>query len=252
MYSFIYSFICAIYISSSCHAISMDILDPLPHPSLSSIASDRSSRSHSVSAQNCCMKFLAVHTALSRPCEGDPLEYVIYDIVPTSPVCLVYLTWIVFVMGGKWLYSCCFVGCCSRTFCILLSAFLIYIYVFIYTVIHRQICFVLSELISVVKQARFPKLGSKPGWLKRQSKIQPRGNQRKRRKFKRVWITIAIVYIYPLNGYRELDSYEEPCMYANGNTITSFARELVCVCVCVCVCVFCVCVCVCVCVCIYR
>ena len=58
------------------------------------------------------------------------------------------------------------------------------------------------------------------------STTQPRGNQRKRRKFKQLWITIVIVYIYPLNGYRELDSYEEPCIYANGNTFTSFAREL--------------------------
>ena len=39
-----------------------------------------------------------------------------------------------------------------------------------YIVILRQICFILSELI---RQARFPKLGSKPGWLKRQSKILP-------------------------------------------------------------------------------
>ena len=43
-------------------------------------------------------------------------------------------------------------------------------YIYIYIVIHRQICFVLSELFSV---ARFPKLGSKLGWLKRQSKILP-------------------------------------------------------------------------------
>ena len=35
-----------------------------------------------------------------------------------------------------------------------------------------------------------------------------------------------IVYIDPLNGYRELNSYEEPCIDANGNAITSFAREL--------------------------
>ena len=40
-------------------------------------------------------------------------------------------------------------------------------------VIHRQTCFVQSELFSVVRQARFPKLGSKPGWLKRQPKILP-------------------------------------------------------------------------------
>ena len=34
-------------------------------------------------------------------------------------------------------------------------------------------CFVLSELISVARQARFTKLGSKPGLRKRQSKILP-------------------------------------------------------------------------------
>ena len=30
------------------------------------------------------------------------------------PTCLVRLTWIVFVMGGMWPYSCCLVGCCLQ------------------------------------------------------------------------------------------------------------------------------------------
>ena len=30
------------------------------------------------------------------------------------PVCLVRLTWIVFVMGGRWPYSWCLVGCCRQ------------------------------------------------------------------------------------------------------------------------------------------
>ena len=30
------------------------------------------------------------------------------------PACLVRLTWIVFVMGCRWPYSCCFVGCCFQ------------------------------------------------------------------------------------------------------------------------------------------
>ena len=30
------------------------------------------------------------------------------------PACLVHLTWIVFVMGGRWPYSYCFVGCCLQ------------------------------------------------------------------------------------------------------------------------------------------
>ena len=57
------------------------------------------------------------------------------------------------------------------------------------------------------------------------STTQLQGNQRKGRKFKRLCITFVFVYIYPLNGYRELDSYEEPC-FMLGATITSFAREL--------------------------
>ena len=28
--------------------------------------------------------------------------------------CLVCLTWVVCEMGGKWLYGCCFVGCCLQ------------------------------------------------------------------------------------------------------------------------------------------
>ena len=30
------------------------------------------------------------------------------------PACLVRLIWIVFVMCGRWPYSCCFVGCCFQ------------------------------------------------------------------------------------------------------------------------------------------
>ena len=30
------------------------------------------------------------------------------------PTCLVRLTWMVLKMGGKWLYSCCFVGSCFQ------------------------------------------------------------------------------------------------------------------------------------------
>ena len=48
----------------------------------------------------------------------------------------------------------------------------------IYIVIHRQTCFVLSELFSVARQARFPKLGLKPGWRKHQSKILPLNHEK--------------------------------------------------------------------------
>ena len=43
----------------------------------------------------------------------------------------------------------------------------------IYIVIHRQTCFVLSELYSVARPVKLPKLGLKPSWLKRQFKILP-------------------------------------------------------------------------------
>ena len=105
----------------------------------------------------------------------------------------------------------------------------IYIYMYILIVIHRQICFILSELISVVRQARFPKRVSKFGWLKRQSKILPLSNEEtsgSEGNLNGYESQLLLFYIYLLNGYRELDSYEEPCVYANGNTITSFAREL--------------------------
>ena len=46
-------------------------------------------------------------------------EYIAYELslpLRQCPVCLVRLTWIVFVMGGSWWYSCCFVGCCLQGF----------------------------------------------------------------------------------------------------------------------------------------
>ena len=55
------------------------------------------------------------------------------------PACLVRLTWIVFVMGGKWPYSCFFLGMlppglvqyCSQHSCVRLPLY-IYIYIYIY------------------------------------------------------------------------------------------------------------------------
>ena len=89
----------------------------------------------------------------------------------------------------------------------------------IYIVIHRQIYFVLSELISVARHISFPSI--------RASNLQPRGASSSEVNFKRLWIPITIVYIHPFNGYRDLYSYMKRLVInANGNTITSFAREL--------------------------
>ena len=80
----------------------------------------------------------------------------------------------------------------------------------IYIVIHRQTCFVLSELFSVARQARFPKLGSKPGWLKRQTKILTLSLEDTRASEGNLnaYVShLSLFYIYPLNGYRELAIY---------------------------------------------
>ena len=84
------------------------------HPSLSFIASGRSSELHPVSSQSCCMKVRAGHTAFERPCKGVHWSTSLISsslLLQQCPACLVSLIWIVFVMGGRWPYSCWFVGC---------------------------------------------------------------------------------------------------------------------------------------------
>ena len=87
------------------------------HFSLSFIASGRSSGQHPVSSHSCCMYVRAGHPAFSRPNVGvhgstslmtSPL------LLQQCPACLVRLTWIVFVIGGRWPYSWCLVGCCRQ------------------------------------------------------------------------------------------------------------------------------------------
>ena len=85
------------------------------HPSLSSIASSRSSRLRPVSAQSCCRLVQAGRPAFT--CKGVHRSMSLMNsslLLQQCPACLVYLTWIVFVMGGRWPYSCCFVGCCLQ------------------------------------------------------------------------------------------------------------------------------------------
>ena len=85
------------------------------HPSLSSIITGRSSRLHPVSAQSCCIEVLANRTASARPCEGVHGSISLMSsslLLQQCSACLVRLTWIVFVMSGRWPYSCCCVECC--------------------------------------------------------------------------------------------------------------------------------------------
>ena len=84
------------------------------HFSLSFIASGRSSGLHPVSSHNCCMYVRAGHPAFARPYVGVLRSTSLMSsslLLQQCPACLVHLTWIVFVMGGRWLYNWCLVGC---------------------------------------------------------------------------------------------------------------------------------------------
>ena len=97
---------------SSCRAIILSC-----DPSLSSIASGTSSELHSESAQSWCMWVLARLPAFARLCEGVHRCTSLIRLsllLQQSPACLVRLTLIVFVLDGKWPYSCCFVGYCLQ------------------------------------------------------------------------------------------------------------------------------------------
>ena len=87
------------------------------HFSQSLIASDRSSGLHPVSSQSCCMYVRAGRPAFARPYAGVHRSTSLMSsslLLQQCPAYLVCLTWIVFVMGGRWLYSCCLVGCCHQ------------------------------------------------------------------------------------------------------------------------------------------
>ena len=97
------------------------------HISLSFIASDRSSGLHPVSSQSCCMYVRAGRPAFAWPYVGFHRSTSLMRsslLLQQCPACLVRLAWIVFVMGGRWPYSWCLVGCCNRTYSILLLTFL--------------------------------------------------------------------------------------------------------------------------------
>ena len=85
------------------------------HSSLSFIASGRSSGLHPVSSHSCWMYVRAGRPAFDRPCVGVHKSTSLTSsslLLQQCPACLVRLTWIAFVKGGRWPYSWCLVGCC--------------------------------------------------------------------------------------------------------------------------------------------
>ena len=87
------------------------------HFSLPFIVSGRFSGLHPVSSHSCCMYVQAGRPAFARPYVGVYRSTSLMSSSPLlqqCPACLVHLTWIVFVMGGRWPYSWCLVGCCHQ------------------------------------------------------------------------------------------------------------------------------------------
>ena len=83
------------------------------HFSLSFIAAGRSSGLHPVSSHSCRMHVQAGRPAFAQPYVGihrSTSHMSSSLLLQQCPACLVRLTWIVFVMGGRWLYSWCLVG----------------------------------------------------------------------------------------------------------------------------------------------
>ena len=87
------------------------------HSSLSFIALGRSSGQQPVSSHSCWMYVRAGRPAFARPCVGINKSTSLMSsslLLQQCPACLVRLTWIIFLIGGRWPYSWCLVGCCCQ------------------------------------------------------------------------------------------------------------------------------------------
>ena len=85
------------------------------HFSLSFIASGKSLGLHPVSSHSCWMYVRAGHPAFARPYVGVHRSTSLMSsslLLQQCPACQVRLTWIVFVIGGRWPYSWYLLGCC--------------------------------------------------------------------------------------------------------------------------------------------
>ena len=85
--------------------------------SLSFIASGRSSGQHPVSSHSCWMYVCASRPAFARPCVEVHKSTSLMStslLLQQCPACLVRLTWIAFVIGGRWPYSWWLVGYCRQ------------------------------------------------------------------------------------------------------------------------------------------
>ena len=92
------------------------------HSSLSFIASGGFSGLHPVSSQSCWMYVRAGRPAFALPYVEVHRSISLNSsslLLKQCPACLVRLTWIVFVIGGRWPYSWCLVECCRQHSCVI-------------------------------------------------------------------------------------------------------------------------------------
>ena len=87
------------------------------HFSLSFIDFGRSSGLYPLSSHSCCMYVRTGRPAFAWPYAGVHRSTSLMSsslLLQQYHACLVRLTWILFVIGGRWLYSWCLVGCCRQ------------------------------------------------------------------------------------------------------------------------------------------
>ena len=96
--------------SSSCRAVSTDLPDPLS-PSVS-IVHYTPEVFKAISCIGTELLYIgsSCSSCLFPSLWRGPQLMSSSLLLQQCPLCLVRLTWIVFVMGGRWPYSCCFVG----------------------------------------------------------------------------------------------------------------------------------------------
>ena len=98
-----------IYISSSCRAARTDLPDALS-PSVSIVHHSREIF-HAIF----CIGTELFYIGSSWSCMCSSL------LLQQCPACLVCLTWTLFMMGGKWPYTCCFIGCSFQNLMLLMT-----------------------------------------------------------------------------------------------------------------------------------
>ena len=90
-------------------------------------STSRSSSLHSLSIQSCCRYVLLGCPTLALLCEGVHWRIslmISFLLLLQCPAYLVYLTWVVLEIGGRWPYNCCFMDVASRIGLIQLVTFL--------------------------------------------------------------------------------------------------------------------------------